>query len=103
MTTNLAQYLKNHPELHLGDVAYTLQVGRKEFNHRRIVVCRTREEAIDALETLDPWRVGNGCPEDGRKPVVFIFQGRLLQEQDVTYLYSGNGFCTIKWRLVQKY
>ena len=33
-------------------MAYTLQVGRKEFEHRRAVVCRTVGEAIVALESV---------------------------------------------------
>ncbi|GAA2266381.1 hypothetical protein GCM10010149_03320 [Nonomuraea roseoviolacea subsp. roseoviolacea] len=36
----------------LGDVAYTLQVGRKVFNHRRFVVAGTTEEA--AARLADP-------------------------------------------------
>jgi acyl transferase domain-containing protein/SAM-dependent methyltransferase len=46
---NLARHLEGHPDLNLADVAYTLRVGRKSFEHRRVVACRTREEAIAAL------------------------------------------------------
>lgn len=48
-TQNLRDYLRRRPELNLADVAYTLQIGRTAFNHRRMVVCRNREEAIAAL------------------------------------------------------
>src|SRR5690606_21951881 len=34
----LADWLEAHPDASLDDVAYTLQVGRKQFEHRRIVV-----------------------------------------------------------------
>ncbi|HEU5331347.1 MAG TPA: SDR family oxidoreductase, partial [Actinocrinis sp.] len=37
------------PDTRLADVAYTLQVGRKTFEHRRAAVARTREEAIRVL------------------------------------------------------
>ncbi|MHC5722378.1 MAG: CurL C-terminal domain-containing protein, partial [Nostoc sp.] len=40
-TVNLSTHLQQHPELNLADVAYTLQVGRQTFNHRRILVCET--------------------------------------------------------------
>jgi NAD(P)-dependent dehydrogenase (short-subunit alcohol dehydrogenase family)/acyl carrier protein len=49
MKQNLARYLSENPGLNLGDVAYTLQVGRKVFKHRWMAVCSTRDEAIEAL------------------------------------------------------
>lgn len=53
MALNLANHLKEHPELSLSDVAYTLQMGRKVLEHRRAIVCRNREEAIASLLNLD--------------------------------------------------
>jgi acyl transferase domain-containing protein len=38
-TANLATHLKEHPNLNLADVAYTLHSGRKAFAHRRALVC----------------------------------------------------------------
>src|SRR5437868_5905656 len=43
-TSNLAAHLRQHPEDRLADVAYTLQVGRRAFNHRRVLVCKDRED-----------------------------------------------------------
>ena len=49
-THNLAAYLRQQPGVKLADVAYTLQVGRREFAHRRMVVCRDVAAAQVALE-----------------------------------------------------
>lgn len=49
MVQNLGNYLKNHSEISLANVAYSLQVGRMEFEHRRAIVCRDREHAIASL------------------------------------------------------
>ena len=60
----------------LADVAYTLQVGRKQFGQRQIVLCRSFEEAIAGLQ--DPARREAAVCErerDGR-PVVFLFSGQ---------------------------
>ena len=38
-TKNLIANLKKTPGLDLADAAYTLQVGRKGFSHRRMLVC----------------------------------------------------------------
>ena len=35
--------------IELADVAYTLQIGRRAFSHRRALVCRDRDEAIELL------------------------------------------------------
>ncbi|GAG16707.1 unnamed protein product, partial [marine sediment metagenome] len=76
MTTNLVDHLKKHPETNLADVAYTLQVGRKAFNHRRITVCETLQDALSILETLDPKRVITSSQEPIDRQIVFMFSGQ---------------------------
>ncbi|NEP63328.1 MAG: type I polyketide synthase, partial [Symploca sp. SIO2G7] len=73
-TTNLSQYL--HSELNLADVAYTLQVGRRAFNYRRILVCQDIEDAKNAISTLEPKRVLTQFQEPRERPVVFMFSGQ---------------------------
>ena len=53
-TDNLAKHLKAHPGISLADAAWTLHTGRKAFAHRRTLVCRTAEDAADALQSRDP-------------------------------------------------
>jgi acyl transferase domain-containing protein len=76
-TANLARYLCDHRDANLADVAYTLQAGRGEFEHRRFVVCRDVEDAIRALESLD---VRTSSPERHDKPVTFMFPGQGTQQ-----------------------
>ncbi|MET0396779.1 MAG: amino acid adenylation domain-containing protein, partial [Longimicrobiaceae bacterium] len=71
----LAEHLRAHPEQKLADVAHTLRVGRRRFAHRRVLVCRGREDAAAALETLDPRRLVEGAQERDERPVVFLFPG----------------------------
>lgn len=75
-TTNLAEHLRQHPHLNLTDVAYTLQVGREAFNHRRMVVCRDCDDAVTALETLDKKRVVTSFEEPLNRDIVFLFSGQ---------------------------
>ena len=49
LTTHLAAHLDTNPQLDLADVAYTLQVGRTAFEHRRAIVCSSLEEAAGLL------------------------------------------------------
>ncbi|MBD2344916.1 SDR family NAD(P)-dependent oxidoreductase [Anabaena subtropica FACHB-260] len=75
-TQNLSQHLILHPDINLADVAYTLQVGRKAFDHRRIVVCHDKEDAIKALNDLDPQRVLTNYHKPSHRPVIFMFSGQ---------------------------
>jgi amino acid adenylation domain-containing protein len=62
-TDRLADHLARHPELDLAglaDIAFTLQVGRQELAHRRILVCGSAAEAREALAARDPRRVLSG-------------------------------------------
>ncbi|HVT16282.1 MAG TPA: amino acid adenylation domain-containing protein [Thermoanaerobaculia bacterium] len=74
-TGNLARHLAATAELSLADAAYTLQVGRKAFSHRRILLCHEREEAAAALAERDPRRLATGFTESFARPVAFLFPG----------------------------
>ncbi|OKH10780.1 polyketide synthase, partial [Fischerella major NIES-592] len=75
-TANLVTYLKQHPDTNLANVAYTLQVGRRAFNYRRILVCRDVEDAVTALETLEEKRVLTAYQEHREQPIIFMFSGQ---------------------------
>ena len=79
MTTNLREHLIHHPELPLADVAYTLQVGRQAFAHRRICVCRDTNDAVAALEQPSAACLPDGFHEGISPPVVFLFAGHGAQ------------------------
>ncbi|MBP5972976.1 SDR family oxidoreductase [Brasilonema sp. CT11] len=78
-TVNLANYLQQHPELNLADVAYTLAVGRQTFNHRRIMVCETIDDAVKTLHPVEPQRVFTYYQQPCNYPVVFMFPGQGAQ------------------------
>lgn len=78
-TQRLVEHLKEHPELNFHDVAYTLQVGRTSFNHRRMLACRDAEDAISVLEQKDAQRSVDAFQEAHHRPVVFMFPGQGTQ------------------------
>ncbi|WP_442939278.1 SDR family NAD(P)-dependent oxidoreductase [Nostoc sp.] len=80
-TENLANHLQLHPNVNLADVAHTLQVGRGEFNHRRVLVCQDIEDATSALR--DPERVLTRLVENGDRPITFMFPGQGAQYVDM--------------------
>lgn len=78
-TFNLHAYLKENTTLDLSDVAYTLQVGRKQFNHRRVVIASGMDDVVQSLETMDARRVFTSLQEPRERPVVFMFPGQGAQ------------------------
>ncbi|HYO14949.1 MAG TPA: amino acid adenylation domain-containing protein [Thermoanaerobaculia bacterium] len=75
-TARLAEHLRAHPEQDLADVAFTLHVGRKGFEHRRTLVARDREDALAALEARDPRRLLESAVDPAAtRPVAFLFSG----------------------------
>ena len=75
-TTNLAEHLKQHVEIDFGDVAFTLQVGRKRFNHRRALVCRDLADAVQTIESGDPKRIATAAREMSDGTTAFMFPGQ---------------------------
>jgi amino acid adenylation domain-containing protein len=78
-TQNLSQFLRTNPDSSLADVAHTLQVGRKIFSHRRMLVCRDLDEAVSALDGRAPDRVFTAQNESRQRPVAFMFPGQGTQ------------------------
>lgn len=91
----------------LSDVAYTLQVGRRQLAHRRFLVCRSPEDAVAALggpAGQDPERVHDGVAADGGCKVAFLFPGqgaqhpgmaRGLYESEPTFRRHVDAACEI--------
>jgi acyl transferase domain-containing protein/acyl carrier protein len=82
-TSDLVAYLEEHPEVPLADVAYTLAVGRKAFDHRRSLACTDREAAVAALEAGDRRVVATDHRELADPPVCFLFPGQGAQYVDM--------------------
>lgn len=77
-TTNLLNHLQQNSELNLADVAYTLQVGRREFNYRRMLVCQDTADAVNALNTAV-----TRFQESGHRAIAFMFPGQGSQYVDM--------------------
>ncbi|MCP4658110.1 MAG: acyltransferase domain-containing protein [bacterium] len=82
-TDRLIGHLRSHREHSLADTAYTLQVGRAAFPHRRMLVCRDVEDALGALDNRDRERLLSAVRESGKPATAFLFPGQGAQHVDM--------------------
>ena len=88
----LGEHLENNPELSLADVAYTLNVGRSEFEHRAVSVVDSVQEAAAALKGTGSVRKTTGQSVAPAPDVVFMFPGGGAQyPQMARELYETEG------------
>lgn len=72
----LADFLAGPEETPLGDVAYTLQVGRQDMAVRQAFICRDTQEAMAAARKEEgPWSMTR-TPGRRDPSVVFMFSGQ---------------------------
>lgn len=93
LTNNIKSHFTflSENDVNMGDVAYTLQVGRMHFNYRKMLICRNKEEALSKLSApgflySDPLPKISGTPK-----VVFMFPGQGAQYEGMyKILYDGD-------------
>ena len=68
MAGRLVSHLETHRTCVLADVAFTLQQGRAEFDHRRVAIGTTAAEVARRLMAAEAI---TGCAEGGAREVAF--------------------------------
>ncbi|HLP58944.1 MAG TPA: type I polyketide synthase, partial [Candidatus Deferrimicrobium sp.] len=92
-TCNLAEYFRKNPRTNLADVSYTLMMGRKHFEHRRMAVCKDNEDAAAMLSTPNSRNVRTSPVRKEGKKVVLMFSGHGSQYPNMALdLYRQESF-----------
>jgi acyl transferase domain-containing protein len=87
----LAERLTTDAALDLADVAYTLGVGRRAFDQRRVLVARDAAEASELLRSGDRSRVFTHRCGERPADVCFLFAGGGAQHLEMARgLYDSN-------------
>ncbi|MBU1012609.1 MAG: amino acid adenylation domain-containing protein [Bacteroidetes bacterium] len=74
--SNLLSFLKKNSAVNFSDMAYTLQIGRRNFEHRACAVCRSVDDLIFSSDGNSRFQ-RRILHENGRVPkVVFMFPGQ---------------------------
>lgn len=86
---NLNKYILENNSINSSDLAYTLQIGRKKFEHREVVSFKTLEELSGKLNK-EGFSNKGVCTED-EKPIIFMFPGQGNQYLNMGLdLYNSN-------------
>ncbi|ACL76666.1 type I polyketide synthase [Ruminiclostridium cellulolyticum] len=82
MTQNLVEHIKKNPDLNLADIAFTQHVGRRSFNHRRIMICKNLEDLETKISNSTCGNVISYFQKHKDRPVIFMFpgEGKYLNE-----------------------
>lgn len=89
-TANLAAHIRS-TDHDLADVAATLQLGRRQFLHRRAVVAASRDEVVRLLDDPGDRRVITASTRHRQRPVAFMFSGQGSQYEGMARgLYDGE-------------
>lgn len=77
-TQNLINHLHQYPDLNLADVAYTLHIGRRSFDYRRMVVCESLTDALAALS-------------DPQRRLTQTISQRTVSQRSIAFMFPGQG------------
>lgn len=72
--------------INLADAAFTLQVGRSSFKHRKMFVCRNMADVKGIFARPEAGKIRSATAAEKRKTVVFMFSGQGSQ-----YVNMGLG------------
>jgi len=75
MSENLAAHIVKTPDVDLGDLAYTLAMGRRPLPHRRVLAASDHAQAVELLRGETPARVSSAVADSNDPELVFTFPG----------------------------
>lgn len=91
MTQNMIYYLEKNRPTNLSDIAYTLTVGRNEFQYRITAVGYDWESAAKALrEKVKKWTAHEVHPNSSLPPVFLFFGKDYLEINKIKGLYQSQ-------------
>ncbi|MGN9863925.1 beta-ketoacyl synthase N-terminal-like domain-containing protein [Bacillus swezeyi] len=73
-SNNLKDFMRKHSYVPLEDIAYTLQIGRKQFSHRKAFVLSNPDQWVGKENAVSIEM--NACQKKSSRTVAFMFSGQ---------------------------
>ncbi|MCP3933661.1 MAG: type I polyketide synthase, partial [Bacteroidetes bacterium] len=73
---NLKNYLEKDPGNNISDIAFSLSTGRKPFRHRRMLVCKDIQDAVEMLQEADEKKFQLSHIINENPEIIFMFPGQ---------------------------
>ncbi len=80
---NLAAHLQAHPEVNLADAAFTCQMGRQAFQHRRAIIVPGIRNAANSPINFDRKQIVSAIASKSKLQPVFMFSGQGAQHANM--------------------
>lgn len=94
MAENLLDYLEKHKTVNIADAAFTLQIGRRTFNHKKVMIAADRQELIAVLKQQRQAAVFSGVEKPKDIEAVFgISDTEDFEEASIIFSKSEPVFC----------
>jgi len=91
LTGYLNAHLEQHADISMADVAYTCQVGRKAFDHRRAFLCSSRDDAIAILNRPQPNRLFSNYGTISEPDIALLLSSEsCLSSKALSELYNAE-------------
>ena len=81
---NILEYLKSNKTKSIADIAFTLKVGRKVMEYKKMFICSDINEAIEILSSKDKQKIRSSISKDPANNITFMFS-------DLDFQYPNIG------------
>ena len=92
ITGDLIDFVNHNSQQNLADLAFTLHLGRRDFNYRRCLICRDMKDLKGQLELMAPDRIFTYFQKPKEQPVVFMFPGEGASVNLGLDLYNSESY-----------
>lgn len=90
MSANLGKFIEENSELSLADIAFTLAVGRKNFSHKRAIVCNSISDLSCSLKKPNEKKCITSYQKNRTATVTFVFPDYVDESFDLKAFYQSE-------------
>ncbi len=79
LSLSIADYIQSSPSIPLADIAFSLQVGRRDFPFRKVILANSSNQTLPGLRSTEAEGVYESEALESRPQIAFMFTGQGAQ------------------------